>query len=170
MWPLKYHTMFHMTNDSDRFRRVEELEEEDGAWRIANSRFDSPAGVWLPLYEGKMVQAFDHRAASIVVNPNNLHRPAQPQPATDEQHRKPGWLPEPQYWVPASACGWTTETWVLGFKEITAPTNVRTFIGAILPAVGFGNTLPILQPKTTTRKEWRWRNGSGRASNGSRGR
>ena len=154
VWPLKYHTMFHMTNDSDRFRRAEELEEEDGAWRIANNRFDSPAGVWLPLYEGKMVQAFDHRAASIVVNPDNLHRPAQPQPATDEEHRRPDWLPDPQYWVPASECGWTTETWVLGFKEITAPTNARTFIAAILPAVGFGNKVPILRPQNPIRNEW----------------
>ena len=153
-WPLKYHTMFHMTNDSGHFRRAEELEEQQGAWRITNNRFDSAAGIWLPLYEGKMVQAFDHRAASIVVNPDNLHRPAQPQPATDEQHRQPGWLPEPQYWVPASECGWTSETWVLGFKEITAPTNVRTFIAAILPAVGFGNKVPIFKPETAIRNEW----------------
>ena len=154
VWPLKYQRMFDMTNDSGLFRRAEELEEQEGAWRISNNRFDSPAGVWLPLYEGKMVQAFDHRAARIVVNPDNLHRPAQPQPATNEEHRRPDWLPDPQYWVPASECGWTAETWVLGFKEITAPTNVRTFIAAILPAVGFGNTLPILQPETTTRNEW----------------
>ena len=153
-WPLKYHTMFHMTNDSGLFRRVEELEEQEGAWRIADNRFDSPAGIWLPLYEGKMVQAFDHRAASIVVNPENLHRPAQPQPATDEQHGRPDWLPDPQYWVPASECGWTSETWVLGFKEITAPTNVRTFIAAVLPAVGFGNKLPILKSETAIRNEW----------------
>ena len=31
--------------------------------------YDSPSGRFLPLYEGKMVQAFDHRAASVVVNP-----------------------------------------------------------------------------------------------------
>ena len=46
-----------------------------------------------------MVQAFDHRAARIVVNPQNLHRPAQPDPATLEQHRDPDWLPVPQFWV-----------------------------------------------------------------------
>ena len=155
VWPLKYQRMFDMTNDSGLFRRAEELEEQDGAWRIADNRFDGPSGTWLPLYEGKMVQAFDHRAASIVVNPDNLHRPAQPQPATDEQHRRPDWLPDPQYWVPASECGWTSETWVLGFKEITAPTNVRTFIAAILPAVGFGNKVPILRPETSIRHEWR---------------
>ena len=96
-----------------------------------------------------MVQAFDHRAARIVVNPDNLHRPAQPLPATPEQHRDPSWLPDPQYWVAASACGWPPELGlVLGFKEITAATNVRTFIAALLPTVGFGNKVPIFRPET----------------------
>ncbi|MCY4514877.1 MAG: hypothetical protein OXC69_07070 [Candidatus Tectomicrobia bacterium] len=102
-----------------------------------------------------MVQAFDHRAASVMVNPENLNRPAQPREATEEEHADTNWLPEPQFWVPACECGWTSETnWVLGFKEITAPTNARTFITALFPAVGFGNKVPILKPETTDRNEW----------------
>ena len=148
-WPVKYSTMFHMTNDSDQFRTKEELEEQEGAWPIGGNRFDSAVGMWVPLYEGKMLQAFNHRAARIVVNPENLHRPAQPLPATPEQHRDPDWCPDPQYWVASSACDWPPEYgWVLGFKEITAPTNVRTFIAALLPTVGFGNKVPILRPAT----------------------
>ncbi len=90
-WPVKYTTMFHMTNDSYLFRTRTELEEKEGAWPVGGNCFDSPSGEWLPLYEGKMVQAFDHRAASIVVNPANVHRPAQPAPATVEQHCDPSW-------------------------------------------------------------------------------
>ena len=153
-WPVKYERMFDMTNDSDLFRTRAELEEKEAAWPAGGNRFDSSTGQWLPLYEGKMVQAFDHRAASIVVNPENLHRPAQPEPATGEQHGDTDWLPDPQYWVPAAECGWLDTTWVLAFKDVTAPTNVRTFIAAILPAVGIGNTVPILKPETTTRNEW----------------
>ena len=44
--------------------------------------------------------------------------------------------------------------WVLGFKEITAPTNVRTLIAALFPTIGFGNKVPILKPETTDRSEW----------------
>ena len=153
-WPVRYERMFDMTNDSGLFRTRAELEDEEGAWPSGGNRFDSPTGEWLPLYEGKMVQAFDHRAARIVVNPANLHRPAQPEPATEEQHRDANWLPEPQYWISAGECGWAATAWVLGFKEITAPTNVRTFIAAILPAVGFGNKIPILKPETPDRNEW----------------
>ena len=154
-WPVKYTRMFDMTNDSGLFRTRSELEEKEGAWPVGGNRYQSPSGEWVPLYEGKMVQAFDHRAASIVINPKNLHRPAQPKPATPEQHRDPNWLPDPQYWVRASECAWPSKSsWVVGFKEITAPTNVRTFIAALFPAVGFGNKVPVLKPETSERSEW----------------
>ena len=68
-WPVKYSTMFHMTNDSGLFRTRSELEEKEGAWPVGRNRFGSLVGEQVPLYEGKMVQAFDHRAASIVINP-----------------------------------------------------------------------------------------------------
>jgi len=154
-WPVKFATMFHMTNDSGLFRTRQELEEQEGAWPVGDNRFRSAAGDWVPLYEGKMVQAFDHRAASVVVNPENQHRPAQPQPATLEQHENPDWLPDSQFWVEASRCGWTAESgWVLGFKEITAPTNVRTFISALFPTVAFGNKVPLLKADGEERREW----------------
>ena len=154
-WPVKYATMFHMTNDSGQFRTRAELDEKEGAWHVGGNRFDSPAGEWVPLYEGKIVQAFDHRAASILINPANVHRPAQPEPTNLEQHQNSTWLPDPQYWVLASECGWSLQSsWVLGFKEITAPTNVRTFIAALLPAVGFGNKVPVLKPEMLDRSEW----------------
>src|SRR4029079_9633416 len=65
-WPVKYSTMFHMTNDSNLFRTRRELEEKEKAYPIGLNRWRSSKGDWLPLYEGKMAQAFDHRAASVV--------------------------------------------------------------------------------------------------------
>ncbi len=154
-WPVKYVRMFDMTNDSRRFRTRAELEEKEGAWRVRGNLFDSPSGAFVPLYEGKMVQAFDHRAARVAVNPENRHRPGVPVPAALEQHRDPDWSPEPQFWIPEADCGWQPETgWVLGFKEITATTNIRTVIAALLPAVGFGNKIPVLCPLFTERREW----------------
>lgn len=154
-WPVRYSTMFHMTNDSDVFRTRKELEDQEGAYPIGGNRFRSAEGDWLPLYEGKMVQAYDHRAASVVVNLANQHRPAQPESTTLAQHQNPDWLPSPQFWVAASRTGWTPAVqWVLGFKEITAPTNVRTFIAALLPTVAFGNKIPIFKPETGDHSEW----------------
>ena len=144
VWPVKYSTMFHMTNDSGHFRTRSELEEKEGAWPVGGNRFQSPSGEWVPLYEGKMVQAFDHRAASIVINPKNLHRPAQPKPTTLEQHQEPNWLPDPQYWVHRGKTSFPTAPYLLGFKDVTAPTNVRSMIAALIPGSGVGNTLPIV--------------------------
>ena len=143
-WPVKYSTMFHMTNDSGLFRTRAELEEREGAYPIGGNRFASPSGDWVPLYEGKMVQAFDHRAANIVVNPKNQHRPAQPVPATLEQHRNADWLPNPQFWVLQSETSFPAIPYLLVFKDVTAPTNVRSMIAALIPGSGVGNTLPIV--------------------------
>ena len=143
-WPVKYSTMFHMTNHSGLFRTRSELEEKEGAWPVGGNRYQSPSGEWVPLYEGKMVQAFDHRAASIVINPKNLHRPAQPKPTAPEQHRDPNWLPDPQYWVLRSETSYPTAPYLLGFKDVTSPTNVRSMIAALIPGSGVGNTLPIV--------------------------
>jgi hypothetical protein len=143
-WPVRYFRMFDMTNDSHLFRTRAELEEREGAWAIGGNRFDSAKGEWVPLYEGKMVQAFDHRAASVVVNPENTNRPAQPLPTTPEQHVNPTWVADPQFWVQAPQ-GLGQHAYTLGFKDVTAPTNVRSMIAAIVPSGAAGNTLPLLE-------------------------
>jgi hypothetical protein len=143
-WPFKYHRMFDMTNDSHLFRTRAELEEKEGAWHTGGNRWQSGSGDWVPLYEGKMVQAFDHRAASVIVNPENLNRPAQPLPANELQHATPAWLADPQFWIQPPS-GFASAPYALGFKDVTAPTNMRTMIAAIIPTGAAGNTLPLIQ-------------------------
>ena len=134
-----------MGDDSHLFRTRAELEEREGAWPIGGKRFDSPSGEWLPLYEGKMVQAFDHRAADIVVNPENLFRTGQPGNLNPEEKRKPERLPEPRYWVLNDEERWkSSNSWALAFKDVTATTNMRTMIAALIPRAGAGHTLPLL--------------------------
>ena len=145
-WPVRYHTMFHMTNDSGLFRTAEQLESE-GFYPVEGNRWKRGDELYLPLYEGKMVQAFDHRAASVVVKPENLNRPGQPKDATLGQHSDPSWLPDPRFWVGEDSFDWPeTMKWVFGFKEITAPTNRRTMIASLLPKSAFGNKLPVFLP------------------------
>ena len=145
-WPVRYATMFHMANDSGLFRTHQELEEREGAYPIGGNRFRSGAGDWVPLYEGKMVQAFDHRAADIVTRENNLFRPGQQTSIASNQKTNPERLPIPRYFVRFSNDWWKNDAdeWVIGFKDITAATNVRTMIAAILPLCGAGHTLPVL--------------------------
>jgi hypothetical protein len=143
-WRIRYSTMFHMTNDSHLFHTAEAL-EADGWYPVAGGRWRKGTQEAVPLYEGKMVQSFDHRAASVIVNPGNLHRPAQPVETTMNQHENPGWLPRPQFWVSeAVLAGAELTSWNIAFKDVTAPTNVRTMIASAVPFAGYGNTLPII--------------------------
>jgi len=143
-WPVRYLRMFDMTNDSKLFLTRAELEERDGAYPVGGNRFKSAAGEFVPLYEGKMVQAYDHRAASVVVNLENQHRPAQPAAATLAQHKNPDWLPSPQFWMDSAHSPAMRFPYLLAFKDVTAPTNMRSMIAALIPGSGVGNTLPIV--------------------------
>lgn len=96
-----------------------------------------------------MVQAFDHRAASITINPLNLKRPAQTEDSTLEQHQIPNWYPIPQYWVDSKEVNAKADNipWYLAFKDITATTNIRTMVAAIIPRTAVGETAPVILPK-----------------------
>ncbi|MCY3939264.1 MAG: restriction endonuclease [Chloroflexi bacterium] len=145
-WPVRYVRMFDMTNDSHLFRTAARLEEE-GFYPVQGNRWRRGNEERLTLYEGKMVQAFDHRAASVVVNSDNLNRPAQPRQTTLEEHADPNWLPDPQFRVSEDAIEWPEGLGgIVAFKHVTAPTNVRTMIACIAPRAGFGNSLPIFLP------------------------
>jgi hypothetical protein len=143
IWPVKYLRMFDMTNDSGLFRTRNELEEEEGAYPIGGNRFSSEAGEWVPLYEGKMIWHFDHRAASIVVNPENQHRPAYPEATTLEEHADPSFVPRPQFWVLATDRQ-KYDRPVLSFRDVTNPTDHRTFDACFIPYLYAGNTLPLI--------------------------
>ena len=145
LWPVRYSRMFDMTNDSALFKTASQLEEE-GYYPVAGRRWRKGPRECVPLYEGKMTQAYDHRAASVEADTDRLFRPGQPVPATLAQHQDSKWLPSPQFYLDRDRIPDLGVGYRLCFKEITAPTNRRTVIACIAPAVGFGNTLPLLEP------------------------
>ena len=137
--------MFHMTNDSGLFRTREELEEKEGAYPIGGNRFRGPKGEWVPLYVGRMIHQFDHRAASIKVNAENLHNPALSGEIALAQKTDPYFMPIPQYWVPADEVTLPSSLdWAVVFRDIARATDVRTMIATVVPWSGFGNTVPVL--------------------------
>ena len=144
-WPVRYMTMFHMTNDSGLFRTRRELEEKEGAYPVKGNRYQSAAGDWVPLYVGRMVHQFDHRAASVVINPANLHNPALSNSSLTSEKRNSEFAPAPQFWVQLEKLGFSSDiNWVICFRDIARATDARTVIATIGPATGYGNTLPVL--------------------------
>jgi hypothetical protein len=148
-WEISPQTMFHMANDSDLFSMAGELDSSGYELQPIGSRFCSNGKVMLPLYEGKMMQAFDHRAASIVRNEANLNRPAQPDPATLEEHLDPSFSVLPEYWVAEEAVsswveGRTAPEWLIALKSVTSVTNERTAILSAIPMSGVGHNTTVI--------------------------
>ena len=48
--------------------------------------------LYLPLYQGRMIGQFDHRANSVRVNPESTHNPYLSEEVSDEQHADPSFL------------------------------------------------------------------------------
>ena len=150
-WPVKYSTMFHMTNNSGLFRTREELEEQEGAYPSGGKRFFSTSGEWVPLFEGKMVQIYNHRYASVGVNPKSISGQGVTDKTLPAQLQDPAFVPHPRYWVntkhiPEGARG----GWRIGFNDICNTNNARSLIACVVPDAGFGNTLPILSREEGT--------------------
>ena len=148
VWPVKYTTMFHMANDSHLFRTAEQLDAE-GFYPVEGNRWKRGEEIYLPLYEGKMVQAFDHRAASAVVNPENLKRPSQSREAMQQEHADASWLPEPRFWVPLYEVDQSMSPnvgWTIAYRRVSITTNARTMISAMVPKSGFGDSVFLLMP------------------------
>ena len=142
-WQVTYSQAINLTSSSELFREKWELETNEGAWPIANNRWESEDAEWIPLYEGKMVQSFDHRAASVVVNSNNVNRPNQPLTTTLAQHQNVDFLPTPLWWIAKDDKSFSS-SYSLGFKDVTSPTNMRSMIAAIIPTGAAGNSLPLI--------------------------
>ena len=145
-WPVRYATMFHMTNDSHLFRTATQLDSE-GFYPVQGNRWKRGDDLYLPLYQGRMIHQFDHRANSVVINPENTHNPYLSEEVTDEQHADPIFLPQSQYWIPASQVAPVIPDgrgYAIGFRDIARPTDARTAIVALVPWAGYGNTVPLL--------------------------
>jgi hypothetical protein len=158
VWPVKYQRMFDMTNDSKLFLKAEELRAQ-GWQRSALNRWEKRTGATqalaLPLYEGKMVQMFDHRAADVVLNEANLKRAAQQAAISQIAKAHPERFPVPQYWVDGKSIAptWDGE-WCIAYKSVTAPSNMRTMIASMVPRCGVGNSMAMLLPLPTEKASY----------------
>jgi hypothetical protein len=154
-WPVQYATMFHMTNDSHLFRTAEEL-DADGFYPVKGNRWKKGDVVCQPLYVGRLIHQFDHRAASVVLNPENVHNPAYSRPTTEAEHQDPTFTPSPQFWVDTEHAEEKggRGSWALAFRDIARTTDERTIIAALVPTLAAGNTLPLLLPRETTRADY----------------
>jgi hypothetical protein len=177
-WGIEFRQgLFNMTSDSGLFKTAAQLQEagfvrEGSDWvrpeglHPRQSALDLRGGNddrslalgddaaarntdrFVPLYEAKMGDFYDHRAAGYDNRGDNRGYRVLPE-TTSEQHTDPSYEPSAFYWVPSDEVSgrlrgvWTRE-WLFGFKNVTSPSNERTFVCNFLPCWGVGNSMPIL--------------------------
>ncbi len=146
--------LFNQTSDSSRFLEPAEL-KSDG-FKLVGNQWRKGKKVCLPLYEAKMLQAFDHRAASVVTDLANWVRQGQTEATSLVSHQTPEYAPMPRFWVERTTVieeAGTEFSHFLAFKDVTSPTNQRTMIAAMLPFVGVVNSAPLVLTKCSPRLE-----------------
>ncbi|RQW97339.1 Eco57I restriction-modification methylase domain-containing protein, partial [Micromonospora globispora] len=161
-------TLFHMTDDSDLFRGWEQLENE--GWELHGNVFVRDGKRMLPLYEAKMVDFFNHRAADVVKSETAVNRQNQPRYLTSEELQEAERLALPLNWIAESGLiptrrngkdiavpgvsrrlgdlHWDRD-WLCGWCDVTSSTNERTAIPAFLPRTAVGHTYPLMLPRVS---------------------
>ena len=92
-----FKNLFNMTDDSDLFRTREQLERE--GWRLHGNVFTRDGKRMLPLYEAKMVDFFNHRAADVVKSETAVNRQNQPRYLNLKELGDPARLALPLNWI-----------------------------------------------------------------------
>ncbi len=164
-WGIIVKNLFNMTDDSDLFRTREEL-EADG-WELEGNVFARAGKRMLPLYEAKMADFFNHRAADVVKSETAVNRQNQPRYLTVKELQDPARSAIPLYWIidegliPTCRNGRNVKVpgvserlaelewergWLCGWCDVTASTNERTAIPAFVPRAAVGHTMPLMLP------------------------
>ena len=149
VWRVKYATMFHMANDSHFFHTSEQLEAE-GFYPVGSNRWKRGEELYLPLYQGRMIRQFDHRANSVKYNPDNTINPYLSIAVTDAEHANPAFSPMTQYWVLEQEVSNNMPDrlgWTIAYRRIARPTDARTMIVAAVPKIGLSDSVFLLMPE-----------------------
>jgi hypothetical protein len=146
--------MFDQTNDAEQFANGEKL-KTDG-YKLTGNRWAQKREIFLPLYEAKMIQAYDHRAAGVRIDAANWMRQGQTEDTNLVEHQNPEFVVQPRYWVSEneviSCLDEKHPEGFIGFKDITSPTNRRTMIAAAVPWSAVVNHFPLLLSKLPPRR------------------
>ncbi|MFD8318205.1 Eco57I restriction-modification methylase domain-containing protein [Kitasatospora purpeofusca] len=165
-WGIAFKNLFNMTDDSDLFRTREHLEAE--GWKLRGNVFERGENRMLPVYEAKMVDFFNHRAADVVKSSTAVNRQNQPSYLSPEELQDPERSPLPLNWIQRDGTiptqrnnkdvnvrgitlrlteeNWDHD-WLCGWCDVTASTNERTAIPAFLPRTAVGHTYPLMLPR-----------------------
>ena len=153
-WGIQFKRLFDQTNDAELFREADSL-KADG-FKLEGNRWVKDEQMCLPLYEAKMLQAYDHRAGDVVMDKSNWVRQGQTAKTSLVDYQNPQRLAMPRFWICDETVVAQFEhagSHFLCFKDVTSPTNQRTMIAAMTPVVGVVNSAPIVLTAASPRRQ-----------------
>jgi Eco57I restriction-modification methylase len=165
-WDISFMRVFDMPTDSDLCRTRSAL-EADG-WHLHGNVFTCDGQRMLPLYEAKMIDFYNHRAADVIKSETAVNRQNQPRYLTMVELQDPTRCAMPLQWIaddgliPTRRNGrdveirgvskrlaeakWDRE-WLCGWCDVTSSTNERTAIPAFLPRTAVTYTFRLMFPR-----------------------
>ncbi len=144
-WGIQFKRMFDQTNDAELFREADVLKAN--GFKLKVNRWIKGKKVYLPLYEAKMLQAYDHRAGDVMTERANWVRQGQTAKRSLVGYQNPEELAMPRFWIAQEVVLNQIDqqtSHFLCFKDVTSPTNQRTMIAAMTPLAGVLNSAPII--------------------------
>ena len=136
-WGAKFGILFHQAKDAKHFMTAEELSNE--GFKIKGNVWQQAKKLFVPCYEAKMANMYDHRAASVRFE-ENWTRQGQPTPTTLVEHQNPEFLPMPRWWAAQEhveeSYNEREELVLFSFRKVTSPTNTRTLLANFVPRYG----------------------------------
>ncbi len=139
--------LFNMATDSGLFRTKSQLEADGWELDADGKIFARNGEEYVPLYDAKMIQQYNHRAADLGFSGHQFRKISK-EGASPEQLADPSFSPSPIYWVSKRAVtenlqGWSRR-WMLGFKDVTGTTSTSIGVFTIIPLSGVGHKLPLI--------------------------
>jgi hypothetical protein len=115
---------------------------DDRSLHLIGSTAQQRSDCYVPLYEAKMVNQFDHRWAT--------YDASESRDVTLLEKANPDFEPNARYWVPQAevstrlqSTGWK-HNWLMGWRNITNATNERTSIFSLMPRTAVGHTCALI--------------------------
>jgi hypothetical protein len=145
--------LFNMTSDSGHFEPKASLEARH--FELVGNHFKSGTSEYLPLFEAKLVQQFEHRHGTFrgLDGDAIFNTKAATNTPSEIEKRDPFVSTIPRYWVERELVEqnvpdfWDAK-WFIVFRDIVQPmTNARCAIFAVMPRDAVSNNLPILFPR-----------------------
>jgi hypothetical protein len=154
-WGITFAHSFHMTNEADVFVSEEFF---DATWEQNGNEYERGDDHYLPLYEGRMIDNYDHRLASTRLKEVKVNRSGESVTLSSSAKADPVCIARPRYWVSAASIKTSSQRlshreWSLGCMSITSATNARTCVMSVLPHAGLGNSLTNTVSSADTRHQ-----------------